>query len=53
VLSWQAMILNGFFRFTMKRHGKMPLNLGRWPLLPGRSARAMLPEEPMYRRLYG
>lgn len=29
MLSWQAMILNGFFRFTMKRHGKKPLNLKR------------------------
>jgi acetyl esterase/lipase len=29
MLSWQAMILNGFFRFTMKRHGKRPLNLAR------------------------
>jgi hypothetical protein len=28
MLSWQAMILNGFFRFTMKRHGKKALNLG-------------------------
>jgi len=29
MLSWQAMILNGFFRFTMKRHGKKPINLAR------------------------
>jgi monoterpene epsilon-lactone hydrolase len=29
MLSWQAMLLNGFFRFTMKRHGKKPLNLER------------------------
>jgi epsilon-lactone hydrolase len=29
MLSWQAMLLNGFFRFTMKRHGKKPLNLQR------------------------
>jgi epsilon-lactone hydrolase len=29
MLSWQAMILNGFFRLTMKRHGKKPINLDR------------------------
>ena len=29
MLSWQARILNGFFRFTMKRHGKKPLNVER------------------------
>jgi monoterpene epsilon-lactone hydrolase len=29
MLSWQAMLLNGFFRFTMKRHGKKPLDLKR------------------------
>jgi epsilon-lactone hydrolase len=29
MLSWQAMILNGFLRFTIKRHGKRPLNLER------------------------
>ena len=29
MLSWQAMLLNGFFRLTMKRHGKKPLNLQR------------------------
>jgi epsilon-lactone hydrolase len=29
MLSWQAMLLNGFFRFTMKRHGKRPLDLRR------------------------
>ncbi len=29
MLSWQARLLNGFFRFTMKRHGKKPLNLAR------------------------
>jgi epsilon-lactone hydrolase len=27
--SWQARVLNGFFRFTMKRHGKKPLDLNR------------------------
>lgn len=29
MLSWQAMLLNGFFRLTMKRHGNKPLNLER------------------------
>jgi acetyl esterase/lipase len=29
MLSWQARLLNGFFRFTMKRHGKKPLNVER------------------------
>src|SRR5271169_1209181 len=29
MLSWQAMLLNGFFRFTMKRHGKNPINVER------------------------
>jgi epsilon-lactone hydrolase len=29
MLSWQAMLLNGFFRLTMKRQGKKPLNIER------------------------
>jgi epsilon-lactone hydrolase len=44
MLSWQAMILNGFFRFTMKRHGKKPLNLERLRAMtknPPRSALAV------------
>jgi monoterpene epsilon-lactone hydrolase len=44
MLSWQAMILNGFFRFTMKRHGKRPLNLARLRAMtknPPRSALAV------------
>lgn len=44
MLSWQAMILNGFFRFTMKRHGKKPINLERLRALtknPPRSALAV------------
>jgi acetyl esterase/lipase len=44
MLSWQAMLLNGFFRFTMKRHGKKPLNLGRLRSMgrnPPRSALAI------------
>lgn len=44
MLSWQAMILNGFFRFTMKRHGKKPINLARLRAMtknPPRSALAV------------
>ena len=46
MLSWQAMLLNGFFRFTMKRHGKRPLNLERLRAMgknPPRSALAVPP----------
>jgi monoterpene epsilon-lactone hydrolase len=44
MLSWQAMLLNGFFRFTMKRHGKKPINLERLRAMtknPPRSALAV------------
>lgn len=44
MLSWQALLLNGFFRFTMKRHGKKPLNLERLRAMgknPPRSALAV------------
>jgi epsilon-lactone hydrolase len=46
MLSWQAMILNGFFRLTMKRHGKKPINLQRLRAMsrnPPRSALAIPP----------
>ena len=46
MLSWQAMLLNGFFRLTMKRHGKKPLNLERLRAMgknPPRSALAIPP----------
>jgi acetyl esterase/lipase len=46
MLSWQAMILNGFFRLTMKRHGKKPINLRRLRAMsrnPPRSALAIPP----------
>lgn len=46
MLSWQAMLLNGFFRLTMKRHGKKPLNLQRLRAMgknPPRSALAVPP----------
>jgi epsilon-lactone hydrolase len=29
MLSWQALTLNGFLRFTMKRHGKKPIDMQR------------------------
>jgi epsilon-lactone hydrolase len=29
MISWQAIILNGVFRFTMKRHGKKPISVAR------------------------
>ena len=44
MLSWQAMLLNAFFRLTMKRHGKKPLNLERLRAMgknPPRSALAV------------
>lgn len=44
MISWQAMLLNGFFRFTMKRHGKRPINLNRLRAMtrnPPRSALAI------------
>jgi epsilon-lactone hydrolase len=46
MLSWQAMLLNGFFRITMKRHGKRPLDLQRLRAMgknPPRSALAVPP----------
>ncbi len=44
MISWQAMLLNGFLRFTMKRHGKRPINLERLRAMtrnPPRSALAI------------
>jgi monoterpene epsilon-lactone hydrolase len=46
MLSWQAMLLNGFFRLTMKRHGKKPINVQRLRAMgknPPRSALAVPP----------
>lgn len=46
MLSWQAMLLNGFFRFTMKRHGKKPIDIERLRAMtknPPRSALAVPP----------
>jgi acetyl esterase/lipase len=44
MLSWQAMLLNGFFRLTMKRHGKKAINVERLRAMgknPPRSALAV------------
>jgi acetyl esterase/lipase len=42
MLSWQAMILNGFLRFTMKRHGKKPINLERLRAMSKNPPRSVL-----------
>src|SRR5271170_7027004 len=42
MLSWQAMLLNGFFRFTMKRHGKKSLNLERLRAMTNNTPRRVL-----------
>jgi monoterpene epsilon-lactone hydrolase len=38
MLSWQAMTLNGFLRFTMKRHGKKGIDLERLRATPPKMA---------------
>jgi epsilon-lactone hydrolase len=38
MLSWQAMTLNGFLRFTMKRHGKKGIDLERLRARPPKMA---------------
>jgi epsilon-lactone hydrolase len=48
MLSWQAMILNGFFRLTMKRHGKKPLNLQRLRAMGKNPPRSVLAIPPGY-----
>jgi len=42
MLSWQAMLLNGFFRFTMKRHGKRPFDLQRVRAMTSNTPRRVL-----------
>jgi len=42
MLSWQAMLLNGFFRFTMKRHGKNPINVERLRAMTNNAPRSAL-----------
>jgi acetyl esterase/lipase len=48
MLSWQAMILNGFFRLTMKRHGKKPINLQRLRAMGQNPPRSVLAIPPGY-----
>jgi epsilon-lactone hydrolase len=43
MLSWQAMTLNGFLRFTMKRHGKKGIDLNRLRAAPPKMALAIPP----------
>jgi epsilon-lactone hydrolase len=40
--SWQARVLNGFLRFTMKRHGKKPLDLHRLRAMTRNTPRRIL-----------
>src|SRR5271163_1131812 len=42
MLSWQAMLLNGFFRFTMKRHGKNPIDVERLRAMTNNTTRRVL-----------
>jgi acetyl esterase/lipase len=49
MLSWQAMLLNGFFRFTMKRHGKKPINIERLRAMGKNPPRSALAVPPGYR----
>ena len=42
------MILNGFFRLTMKRHGKKPLNLQRLRAMGKNPPRSVLAIPPGY-----
>src|SRR5258708_15769020 len=47
-MSWQAMLLNGFFRLTMKRHGKKPLDLERLRAMGKNPPRSHLAVHPGY-----
>jgi epsilon-lactone hydrolase len=46
MLSWQAMTLNGFLRFTMKRHGKKNIDLARLRLTTDNPPRMSLAIPP-------
>ena len=48
MLSWQAVLLNGFFRFTMKRHGKKPINIERLRAMTKKPPRSALAVPPGY-----
>jgi monoterpene epsilon-lactone hydrolase len=49
MLSWQAMLLNGFFRLTMKRHGKKAINVERLRAMGKNPPRSALAVPPGYR----
>jgi monoterpene epsilon-lactone hydrolase len=49
MLSWQAMLLNGFFRFTMKRHGKKPIDVERLRAMTKNTPRRALAVPPGYK----
>ena len=48
MLSWQAMLLNGFFRLTMKRHGKKAINVQRLRAMGENARRSALAVPPGY-----
>jgi monoterpene epsilon-lactone hydrolase len=48
MLSWQAMLLNGFFRLTMKRHGKKPINVERLRAMGKNAPRRAMAVPPGY-----
>src|SRR5271165_5977162 len=49
MLSWQAMLLNGFFRVTMKRHGRKPIDVGRLRAMTKNTPRRALAVPPGYK----
>jgi epsilon-lactone hydrolase len=49
MLSWQAMLLNGFFRLTMKRHGKKPIDVERLRAMTKNTPRRALAVPPGYK----
>jgi len=49
MLSWQARLLNGFFRFTMKRHGKNPINVERLRAMTKNTPRSALAVPPGFK----
>src|SRR5271167_1144979 len=49
MLSWQALLLNGFFRLTMKRHGKKPINIERLRAMTKNTPRNVLAVPPGYK----
>src|SRR5277367_5437212 len=49
MLSWQAMLLNGFFRLTMKRHGNKPIDIERLRAMTKNTPRRALAVPPGYK----